>query len=111
MNNQNKIIKQALKSNLIKLDEEMFTENIIKIYLDKKAKSLNTVKFDSISLILCLVLILVFLGLGFIISTQEIQGLTIEHLMILLSSSIAFLIFRLLNEIVTPNNRYSSLPR
>ena len=111
MNQQDKIIKEALQSNLIKLDDEMFTEKIVNMHLDKKAKSENTNKFDFISLILGLVFILVSLGLEFLISTHVIQGLTIEHSMILLSSAVVFLIFRLLNEITTPHNGYSSLAR
>jgi heme/copper-type cytochrome/quinol oxidase subunit 2 len=108
MKGQNEIIKEILQSKMEKLDDEQFTDRIVNLHLQKKWKSEKRVSFDFISLILGLISTIVSLVLGMLISFNLDIGLTLEHVIILFSISVIYLIYKLLNEITTPNIAYKT---
>lgn len=107
MKQQNEIIKEVLQSKMEKLDDEQFTDRVVNLHLQSKKKSEKRISFDFNSLILGLISIIISLGLGMLISLDIDIGLTMQHVIILFSLSVIYLIFKLLNEITAPNTQYS----
>ncbi|KPK82760.1 MAG: hypothetical protein AMS27_14100 [Bacteroides sp. SM23_62_1] len=108
MKKQNDIIKGILQSKMYKLDEE-FTGKTVKQHLANKEAKVKPVTFDSISIIVGIISTIISLGLGMLINTELIHGLTMQHVIILFSVSVIFVIFRLLNEITTPNKVHTPI--
>jgi len=106
MKQHDKKIKEILLSKMERVENPNFTENIVNQYLLKRGEKTKYVQFDFTSLIAGLVFIIVLLGLEIITSVEEIEGVTFENLYILTALTVIYLIFRLLNEITTPNKRY-----
>ena len=103
MTQYDKNIKDALLTKMERIDNPDFTENIVNQHLSIKASKTKYVQFDFASLIAGLVSVIVSFGLGIMIEAEKIKGLTYDHLLILVSLAVIYLIFRLLNEITTPN--------
>jgi cytochrome c biogenesis protein CcdA len=103
MNRQNETIKKILKSRMVSLDDEQFTDRIIDSYLKSKRSIERKVLFDSRSLILGIIFSIGSIGLGLIISSDIEIGLNMQHAAILFSLSVIFLIIKFIGEITTPN--------
>lgn len=106
MNRQNETIKKILKSRMVSLDDEQFTDRIIDSHLKSKRSIERKVLFDSRSLILGIIFSIGSIGLGLLISSDIEIGLNMQHAAILFSLSVIFLIIKFIGEITTPNSIY-----
>ena len=105
MKQYDKNIKDALLSKMERIDKPSFTDNIVNRHLSRKEDKTKYVQFDFVSLIAGLVSVIVSLGIGILITAENIKGLTYDYLIILISVTVIYLIYRLLSEITTPNMR------
>ena len=103
MKQQDKILKEVLQLKMEKLDDESFTNRIVDLHLKFKEEKIVKPAFDFLSLIFGLISTLICIGLALLISSDVNIGLSSQNIMILFLVSIVYLIYRLLNEIITPS--------
>lgn len=102
MNQEDKIIKEILQSKMQKMDDEFFTKRIVDSHLKSKQSTKKKSAFDFISLIIGLISVMISVGLGFLVISNVKLGLTIQHILILFSISVIYVMYSLLGEIITP---------
>jgi len=97
-------IKAAFKKNMPKIDDVAFTENIVTKHLAQKDKYVNASLFNFTSIILGFIMTGVSSGLYFLIysGNELLAYLKLDpiHALIILSLSIIFLFYRLLDECI-----------
>ncbi len=102
MKQHDKILKEVLQLKMEKLDDVSFTSKIVDLHLKLKEEKVIKPAFDFLSLIIGLISALICIGLALLISLDITIGLNSQNIMILFLVSIIYLIYRLLNEIITP---------
>ena len=103
MKQKDKMLREVLQLNMEKLDDVSFTNKIVDLHLKVKEEKVIKPAFDFISLIFGLISALICIGLALLLSSDVTIGLSSQNIMILFLVSIIYLIYRLLNEITTPN--------
>jgi hypothetical protein len=102
MKQKDKMVKDVLQLKMDKLDDESFTNRIVDLHLKLREEKIVQPAFDFLSLIFGLISSLICIGLALLISLNVTIGLSSQNIMILCLVSIIYLIYRLLNEIITP---------
>ena len=100
MKQKDEIIKEILRSKMQKMDDETFTQRVVDQHIKTRISTNVQSTFDFISLILGLIAMIISVGVGFLVQSSAIPGLTIQHSLILFSISVAYLMFSLLNDII-----------
>lgn len=106
-------IKKALQYKIQRIDDDSFTNNIVAKHLaDRKIINNNTF-INFLPMIIGLSTII--LSVGFVLLVRQNNdtikeiGFTENHGFIILTTSIIFLIYKILEEFTAPNTRYKTL--
>ena len=105
-------IKKALQNNIQQIDDDSFTSNIVASHLVNKRIIKNSTFVNFLPMIIGLSS--VFLNIGLVVLIRQNNnwineiGVTESHGLIILTISITFLIYKLMDEIAVPNNLYMS---
>jgi hypothetical protein len=104
-------IKKVLQDNLQQIDDNSFTDRILAKHLADKKIIKNSVFLNFLPMIIGLSTVILSIGLVVFIRQnnhwiKEI-GFTENHGLIVLLTSIIFLIFKILEEFTAPNNVYT----
>jgi len=104
MKEPEQIIRDILRENMKRVEDESFTENVIRQYLSKRRIKASGHFFNFASLIIGVSLVLISLGLVFIFRTETIvienDILNERHGMILFSIALLFIIYKFLEEYI-----------
>jgi fumarate reductase subunit C len=100
-------IKKVLQENIQRINDDSFTDSILSKYLDDKKSIKNSVFMNFLPMIIGLSTLILSIGLVALIRynnnwINEI-GFTENHGLIILTISIIFLIYKLLEEFTAPN--------
>ena len=106
-------IKKALQDNIQRIDDNLFTDRILAKHLADKKIIKNSVFMNFLPMIIGLSTVILSIGLVVLMRQNnnwinEI-GFTENHGMIILTISIIFLIYKLIEEFTAPNTRYKTL--
>lgn len=113
MKENNDNLKKILQSKMLRINDDSFTDRIVKIHLAKKQEVKSRPFINFMSLIIGLSAVIVSIGLVILLRQNnewinEI-GLNEQHGLILFVLSIMFLIYKWIEEFTAPSNVYSSL--
>ena len=116
MNIKDEHIKEALQKDIQPLEDDSFTETIVEKHLSRRRTIKNNVFMNFLPMIVGLSVILFGIGIV-LLARQKIDwiseiGLTDNHGYIVLMLSTIFLLYKLVEEITTPDTRsYTSLKK
>lgn len=104
-------IRKALESKLTKLNDESFTEDIIKFHLISRKTKTKKPFFSFMSLIVGLSAVIMSIGFVILLKLNnqflgEI-GFTERHGIITFSLSLIYIVYKLIDDFTAPNIRYS----
>jgi len=107
-------IKKALQYKIQRIDDDSFTNNIVAKHLaDRKIIKNNNTFINFLPMIIGLSTMI--LSVGFVLLVRQNNdtikeiGFTENHGLIILATSIIFLIYKILEEFTAPNMRYKTL--
>ena len=106
-------IKIVLQNNIQRIDDNSFTDRILAKHLADKKIIKNSVFMNFLPMIIGLSTVILSIGLVVLIRQNNAWihdiGFTENHGLIILTISIIFLIYKLIEEFTAPNTVYSSL--
>ena len=106
MKTNNEKIKNALQNNLQRIDDDSFTNNIVASHLTNKRIVKSNFFVNFLSMVIGLSIVILSIGLVALVRQNndwisEI-GFTETHGLILLTTSLIFVIYKLMDEITAP---------
>jgi len=109
MKTTERILGDLLRKNMHKIEDELFTKNIITLYLSKQNRSVSKPFPNFILLIIGILSVIISIGLILSLKTKIVisEGFTFteQHGLILLLISLVFLIFIWIDSLITPKKR------
>ncbi len=104
------IIRKALRKNLQRIDDDSFTQDIVKTHLEKKAFTAPKPFVNFSSLLVGLSLFIASIGLLLLIRYNgewiNETGLTEHHGVLIVTISLLFLVFKWLEEVIVSRHMY-----
>jgi hypothetical protein len=109
MKRSDKIIRDILKKNIHRIEDDSFTERIIKIHLAAHKKPSFKPFFNFDLLVIGMLSVVISIGLVYsvIAKIELVQNLVIkeQYCLIILTLSLLFLIYFWLEDFISPNRR------